>query len=101
MIKMDKEKELPKRKPTRLQNFDYNSEGAYFITICTEKRKNILSTISTVGEGSPLPQLSLHGKIVDKWILTEHTSGDASAFFLFFFIYTFLSVAIAKNSQSL
>ena len=68
MIKMDKEKELPKRKPTRLQNFDYNSEGAYFITICTEKRKNILSTISTVGEGSPLPQLSLHGKIVDKWI---------------------------------
>lgn len=63
---MDEEKEFHKRKPTRLKDFDYNMEGAYFITICTQNRKNILSTI--VGEGSPLPQLSHYGKIVDKWV---------------------------------
>ncbi len=39
------EKELPKRKPTRLKNFDYNSSGAYFLTICTENRQQILSRI--------------------------------------------------------
>ena len=42
---MDKEKELPKRKPTRLRNFDYNTTGAYFITICTEGRRQILSRV--------------------------------------------------------
>ncbi len=40
VIEMDKEKELPKRKDIRLKNFDYSSPGAYFITICTENRKN-------------------------------------------------------------
>ena len=44
-MKMDKEKELPKRKPTRLKNFDYSSAGAYFITICIKDRKRILSDI--------------------------------------------------------
>ena len=48
---MDKEKELPKRKPTRLKNFDYSTTGAYFITICTENRESILSRV--VGGDSP------------------------------------------------
>lgn len=60
--------ELPKRKPTRLKHFDYSTNGSYFITICTQHRKNILSTIA-VGEGFPLPRLSQYGEIVDKWIL--------------------------------
>ena len=64
---MDNEKELPKRKPTRLKDFDYSSNAAYFVTICTQNRKDILSTIS-VGEGSPLPKLSHYGKIVEKWV---------------------------------
>ena len=38
--KMDKGKELPKRKDIRLKNYDYSSPGAYFVTICTENRKN-------------------------------------------------------------
>ncbi len=37
--------ELPKRKPTRWNVFDYNKNGAYFITICTANRKQILSRI--------------------------------------------------------
>ena len=41
----DKEKKLPERKPQRLKKFDYNTTGAYFITICTDKRQQILSRI--------------------------------------------------------
>lgn len=29
--------ELPKRKSIRLQNYDYGSNGLYFVTICTEE----------------------------------------------------------------
>ena len=39
-MEMDKEKEIPKRKDIRLKNYDYSSPGAYFVTICTENRKN-------------------------------------------------------------
>ncbi|MBR6533078.1 MAG: transposase [Clostridia bacterium] len=61
--------ELPKRKSVRLKGFDYNSNGAYFITICTHKRKCILSNI--VGDGVyDIPQIHLseYGKILNKYI---------------------------------
>ena len=63
------ETELPNRKPTRLQNFDYNSVGAYFITICTQHKQKILSHI--VGTGVPDgPQIELtkYGQIAEKYI---------------------------------
>ena len=41
--------ELKKRKTPRYQSFDYNSVGVYFITICTQNRRSILSHI--VGTG--------------------------------------------------
>ena len=65
---------LPKRKPTRLKEYDYNSEGAYFITICTHNHKNILCDI--VGGGAfdaPKIVLSEIGKIVDKYILSTNS----------------------------
>ena len=37
--------ELPKRKRNRLKYYDYSKPGAYFITICTEGRRKILSDI--------------------------------------------------------
>ena len=46
---MDKEKELPKRKHPRLDNYDYSSAGAYFVTICTQNRRCVLSRV--VGRG--------------------------------------------------
>ena len=61
---------LPTRKPIRLQNFDYSQNGYYFITICTHKRKNILSNI-IVGEGlCALPSIELTsiGKFVNESI---------------------------------
>ena len=57
--------ELPKRKPNRLPDYDYNQNGAYFITICTQDRKKILSHI--VGDDAhivPKP----YGLIVEKYI---------------------------------
>ena len=61
--------ELPVRKPTRLKDYDYSRGGYYFITICTHKRKNILSDI--VGDGVydiPKTTLSHCGEIVEKYI---------------------------------
>ena len=78
---MDKEKDWPKRKPTRLKNFDYNSAGAYFITICTSNRKRILSDIikdvtttdNSVGEGLAPPEYSVKlkpcGEVVKEQLL--------------------------------
>ena len=67
---MDKEKGLPKRKPTRLQEFDYNTTGAYFITICTGQRRQILSRIVGTGVlGDPQNvELLPHGMVADKYI---------------------------------
>ena len=63
--------ELPKRKSTRLKNYDYSSGGYYFITICTHNKKCILSDI--VGDGVydiPRIYLSKYGKVLDKHIKT-------------------------------
>lgn len=59
--------DLPKRKPTRLKGYDYSTPGAYFITICTKDRKQILSKISVVGEGLcalPKNELTKTGNVV-------------------------------------
>ena len=46
---MDEKNKLPKRKHPRLDNYDYSSAGAYFVTICTQNRRCVLSRI--VGRG--------------------------------------------------
>ena len=61
---------LPKRKNNRLPDYDYSSNGAYFITICTKEKKHILSQISvgtTIGR-PPVLCLSKTGRIVDNAI---------------------------------
>ena len=78
--------EIPNRKPNRIVGYDYSQNGAYFITICTQDRKKILSNISV---GTPLPgcpqkpcvELLWHGEIADKYIrqmdaFYEHLSVD-------------------------
>ncbi len=67
------EEKLPKRKPTRLSNHDYGAASAYFITICTEERRRILSTVvgADVPDGPPgartyRTQLSEKGRIADR-----------------------------------
>ena len=74
---MDNEKCLPKRKSTRLKNFDYSSAGAYFVTICVRDRMQILSEIvrtdlpatyktieTAVGEGLAPPEITVKLKPV-------------------------------------
>ena len=61
---------LPKRKRTRLKDYDYSSPGAYFITICVKDRKELLSKV-TVGQGlAPAENhLTVYGEIAKKQIL--------------------------------
>ena len=72
---MYNEKEYLKRKATRLKSYDYSSTGVYFVTICIQDRKQILSKIirtsrpvtdesenSTVGEGLAPPEYSVRLK---------------------------------------
>lgn len=55
---------LPKRKSTAIPHYDYSQPGAYFITLCVEKRRPILGKI----DSSPQIVLSSIGKIVsDVW----------------------------------
>ena len=62
------ENELPKRKKLRLQNFDYNTPRAYFITICTHNKKCTLSNIVGAIHESPEIKLTSRGIIVDNII---------------------------------
>ena len=80
-MKMDKEKEMPKRKDLRLKYYDYSSAGAYFVTICIKDRKRILSDIlpPSVGGGAldaPEIRLTKIGNIIEKYLLSsENISG--------------------------
>ena len=51
---------LPKRKQNRLKNYDYSQNGYYFITICTQNRKNLFGII----DGEEI-KLNKFGDIVD------------------------------------
>ena len=57
--------ELQKRKPTRLKNYDYSSDGYYFITICTHKKKMIFSNIVGQGLAPAETKLSVFGEIAN------------------------------------
>ena len=58
------ENNRPQRKTTRLEKFDYNSSGAYFITFCTFEKRMMLSHIVGAIHESPKTCLSERGKIV-------------------------------------
>ena len=56
---------MQERKQNRLHQYDYNQDGAYFVTICVKDRKRILSDV--VGDDAhivPKP----YGLIVEKYI---------------------------------
>ena len=70
---MDKAKELPQRKHPRLDNYDYSSAGAYFVTICTQNRRCVLSRIVgrrlAPAEASGMEYTSF-GKIAEQQLLS-------------------------------
>ena len=59
--------ERKNRKNLRLQNYDYNTPGAYFITFCTHNRKHLLSAVGAIHE-SPSLRLTVSGQIVERVI---------------------------------
>lgn len=65
---------FPKRKPLRIDDYDYSTPGGYFITFCTHNRKNTLCRIVGAIHESPKQQMSDYGKIVNEIIqnLPEH-----------------------------
>lgn len=61
---------LARRKPTRLQAFDYSTVGAYFITICTKGRKSVLGRVVKQKANNEMDEfysceLSEYGKLAD------------------------------------
>ena len=64
---------LPKRKPTRLKDYDYSSEGAYFITICSHNRKDIFGIIVGQGLAPAENQLYPFGEIAKYELLDLET----------------------------
>lgn len=51
--------DLPKRKNIRLNDYNYSSNGAYFITICTKNKENLLWKNVGANCVRPLDQLTL------------------------------------------
>ena len=60
--------QLPKRKPTRLKEYDYSQNGAYFITICTHNRRYIFSNIVGAIHELPENKLTQYGEFAEQII---------------------------------
>ena len=61
--------EQQKRKAIRLKNYDYASNGAYFITICVKNRENLLWNVgATCGRPCTNHELSDYGLVVNNEI---------------------------------
>ena len=59
--------EKPKRKTTRLPDYDYSTAGCYFITFCTkEKQKLLCEIVGTDALGGPQVHLTDYGVIAEK-----------------------------------
>lgn len=64
------ENKLPQRKHPRLKDYDYSSNGSYYITICTVERKCILGSVPNRRDINFAPKTSLSdiGKTARKYI---------------------------------
>ncbi len=63
------EKQLPKRKHPRLDTQVYQSAGAYFITICTQARRCLLSRIVGRGLAPAAIEYTQYGEIAEQELL--------------------------------
>lgn len=59
---------LPERKRNHLKGYDYSSTGAYFVTICTQGKRCILSDIVGEGLAPPVVRLTQYGKAADEQV---------------------------------
>ncbi len=61
--------DLPQRKHPRLKSYDYSTPGAYFITICTQNKKCLLSHIVGRGLAPAETVLTACGQIAKQQLL--------------------------------
>ncbi len=60
---------MEKRKHPRLKEFDYSSNGAYFVTVCTQGKRHTLGSVVGAGHpAGPHTELTKFGEIVDNKI---------------------------------
>ena len=57
---------LPKRKHVRLTQYDYSTPGAYFVTICTQNRRCLLSHIIGHELAPAQVQYTTYGRIAEE-----------------------------------
>ena len=75
---------LPKRKPIRVENYDYSTPGTYFITVCTANREK--SSGLTVGANCVRPLEQRHYPINNpihharNRAIHDHRSGNGEHF---------------------
>ena len=88
--------ELPKRKQTRLKDYDYSQNGYYFITICTHNRQNLFGEI--VGAtlcGRP----NNPDKMIEKWLLELENKFDGVKICEYIIIPNHLHFIISKTGD--
>ena len=94
---------LPKRKSPRLKEYDYNDTAVYFITICVQNRKCLLSNV--VGTGvldCPRIELTEYGRISEKYIKQLNDFYfKATIYFAPIPFYLPLAAFSSKNAHSL
>ena len=80
---------LPQRKQIRLKEYDYSQPGYYFVTICTQNRKCILSHIklnkNCRGEVPPSPVKTEIGKQVAetiKYIVCKYNNIEIDSYII-------------------
>ncbi|MBR7114036.1 MAG: transposase, partial [Firmicutes bacterium] len=58
--------DIPQRKRNRLKSYDYSTPGAYFITVCTKERQNLLwENVGASNARPPQIVLSEYGQTVE------------------------------------
>lgn len=58
--------DYPKRKHPRLKQYDYSTPGAYFITICTDQRRALLSKVMQTNNARNTIELTESGRIAEE-----------------------------------
>ena len=72
--------EYPKRKRLRLPDFDYTTQGAYFVTLCTQDKKHLFQIDETdkvipephITHSLQMDEISMQNRIIHHWINEIH-----------------------------
>ena len=72
--------EYPKRKRLRLPDFDYTTQGAYFVTLCTQDKKHLFQIDETdkvipephIAHSLQNDEISMQNRIIHHWINEIH-----------------------------